>query len=143
MHSQFPGGHLLATGEVRWEAGRKPLFLPSEDFLKDPANLDVFEPDHLNGLDLRKGLVDQKDSKLLHHIGRLTGLLSLDLEDSDIGDVDLEDIKKLSHLSSLSVSRTNVTGAALARLPQLRQFAWLNFRACPGASALLVALNRQ
>jgi serine/threonine protein kinase len=138
---RLPGGQMVATGEVRWPASWLPVFRPSAAFLQDRDNLDVFHPDHLGGLDLSHGQPEQKDSRLMHHVGLLTGLRLLDLDDSDIGDADLEDIKKLPLLEGLSLNRTNITGAALSRLPRLRQLRWISFSECRGASDLLVALR--
>jgi serine/threonine protein kinase len=128
-------------GSVRWLSGRSPIFEPSSDFLEDMGNLDVFQPDHLGGLDLRLGRPDQKDSKLLRHIGRLAGLKFLELEDSEIGNGDLEEIKKLPLLKRLNVTRTGISGAALATLPQLRELNSISMRSCEGARDLLLALK--
>jgi hypothetical protein len=115
--------------------------VPSEAFLQDPSNLDVFQPDHLGGLDLKHGQPDEKDSKLIRHVGLLAGLWFLNLEESDIGDTDLEEVKKLPLLKYLNVNGTGISGAGLAKLPQLRQLKVISFRRCLGARDLLAALK--
>ena len=65
------------------------------------------------GLDLKHGQPDEKDSKLIRHVGLLAGLWFLNLEESDIGDTDLEEVKKLPLLKYLNVNGTGISGCLL------------------------------
>jgi eukaryotic-like serine/threonine-protein kinase len=138
---QFAEKLVTARGRVSWEASIRPTFRPTSEFLQNPDNLGIFQPNYLGGLDLSRCPREQKDSRLMRQIGRLTGLRVLNLTESDITDHDLNELKKLTHLQSLNLSSTNITGKALATLPQLKQLNNLRFNRCQGTSDLLAALK--
>jgi serine/threonine protein kinase len=138
----FPKGVIQARGDVTWERGQEGVaFQPSEQFLENPAYFDVFQPDHLNCLDLGHWRGCQQSDQLMRHVGKLTGLEVLSLDDTDISDNDLNELVNLRNLRCLSLNSTNVDGAALARLPQLRKLISLTFSGCRGANDLLAAMK--
>jgi serine/threonine protein kinase len=129
-----------ATGEVRLAA--PPYFKASETFLQNPTNFKVFEPNDLWGLDLQECIPDQQAGQIMQQVGRLTGLRILALDSNDgINDGALGAIEKLPKLEHLSINETKIGGAALAKLPNLRQIKILGFGKCRGASNLLKALK--
>jgi serine/threonine protein kinase len=128
-------------GKLILPTDKAPIFRPSKEFLQNPANFEKFALRDLKGLDLKDGLPNQKDSRMMRQIGRLTRLRTLDLTGSEINDHDLDELSKLTRLDWLSVNSTNITGAGLARLPRLKQLDWLRFSECIGAHELLIALK--
>jgi serine/threonine protein kinase len=139
--SLFSDRGVLATGEVTWLTDRPPCFWPNERFLQNPANLDVFQAQDISGLQLRECPTSQKNSKLIQHIGRLTGLRSLNLDKSKLDDTDLPVLYKLSKLNCLSLNQAGISAGALAKLPQLRNLISLSCSDCDDATDILASLR--
>ncbi|MGI9518765.1 MAG: hypothetical protein ACR2NP_17030 [Pirellulaceae bacterium] len=65
-------------------------------------------------------------SDIMPLVTRLSGLVDLDISESDIGNVDLLHLGNLSQLDALDVSGTRVTDDGLRALASLKSLAWLD-----------------
>ena len=131
-----------APGEITIKKSAFTTFRPSATFLQDPRNFALFQPNDLFSLNLRRSLPEERITQIMSQIGRLTGLVNLDLGSNNIEDAALETIGKLPNLRALNVQGTNITGSALSRLPTLLKLNSLNFAHCVGASDLLKVLKQ-
>jgi serine/threonine protein kinase len=136
-----PGLNVHAIGEVKWPSYMRPEFRPSEDFLKDPSNIDIFAPDHVVNLSMGKLDLQYRNADLMRHILGLTGSSFLTLENFLIDDKDLAGIEKLHHLIGINLIGSDITGKALGKIPQLQNLECITFSSCQGTGDLITALK--
>jgi len=143
---KFPPGLMLGTisfkdrsGEIRSVAAKGMIYLPADAslFLRISQSaassfaplLRKFSPDDFEGFsaDGKGGSIRflPNADDVVFYISNWTNLRSIRLADSDLTDEGLKRIGNFKKLVSLSVDRTQVTGAGVAALPQIKQLAEL------------------
>lgn len=92
----------LAQGAVEIPANQEVLLVVYPAWKRDLSPLDKLEPDDLQSLHLRAATIDDTQ---LTHIGRLTGLRTLDLRDTDVTEAGLIHLHELVNLRKLWLPR--------------------------------------
>jgi hypothetical protein len=113
---KFKIAPLDAKGKVEIPAGARVELIVDFDATHDLSPLKNLPPDALYKLTLKKLEIDDTQLKNLEN---LTGLVDLDLEETDVSDEGLRWFHKLNKLDRLKLRATLVTGKGLVHLKPL------------------------
>lgn len=108
-----------AQGSLSLPQNAKVYFAPNKTFTASQNLFRQLKPDDLDTLDLSKNLNVATATPSM--FDQLTGLRSLNLNDTAIGDATIPDLSKLSGLKSLKIDRTDITGDGLVKLEQINK----------------------
>ncbi|CAN5567375.1 hypothetical protein BH11CYA1_BH11CYA1_26950 [soil metagenome] len=94
------------------------LLMGSYQLAENMSALKTLKPNDLQILDMYRCEIEDKD---IENITGLTGLIGLQLDDTEIGDSSLKPISKLPNLNFLTLSSTQISGANLSQLSSLKK----------------------
>ena len=138
----FAGGRIAAEGIVHWPQEIPVEFNANNDFLSNPANLDIFPPGSVHLIDMSICLNDYKDRFLVKHLAKMYWLSGLNFGESELSDNDIKALNACDRLTGFDIKRSPVTGAGLAQAKWLPKLVYLQFCDCSNATALLKALKK-
>lgn len=125
-----------AVGEVHLPKGQMCYLTVSYDAAVDPSVFAKCLPNQIAVLNFDKLPITNAGLKNIEH---LTGLVGLELRDTDIGDAGLEHIAKVRSLECLDLDSTNITAVGVASLKPLNNMLTLSLARNPiGGSCLTV-----
>ncbi len=119
-HSQ----RLHARGDIAVGDGKVTLELAYQDDY-DLSALKTLPAEALYGMSFRKLAVSDRE---LANISHLTGLVDLDLSQTDVGNAGLLQLGKLIHLKKLNLDSTLVTAKGLSGIQSLKELEALNLQ---------------
>lgn len=114
-----------AIGDIVIPNGVPVVFEPSPEFCKTPEVFGRFQAHDLTGLRFPRECA--ANDATLRYIKGLTGLISLDIEGSEVTNEGIMAIKDLPNLVVLNCGDTAVKGDAVAKIKNLPNFAALTF----------------
>ncbi len=116
-------------------------FNANKYMIEHPSLIEGFRPNDLACFTVPSSPEDiAKVKDAVGPICKLTGLLRLDLQLSNVNDGDLAEIDKLTSLQELNVNFTDITGPALAKLKRLKELESISFNFNKGTHELVQAL---
>lgn len=107
-----------AQGTVPIRGDGLVMLTGSYQLAENMSVLKTLKPNDLQVLDMYRCEIEDKDSS---SIACLSGLIGLQLDDTEIGDSSLKTLSKLSNLVFLSLSSTQITGTTISQLAPLKQ----------------------
>jgi hypothetical protein len=129
----------VARGRVTFPAASKLRFHASAICVDRPMLLRRFRADDLQGIDITNN--ERATSETLIYIDHLTNLIQLSIYETEMNDDCLKTISHFAKLENFDFSNTNISGGAVAKLPQLMQLSELRMSGISEASILIKALT--
>lgn len=116
-------------------------FNANKYMIEHPDLFEGFRPNDLACLSIPSSPEDiAKAKNAMGQICKLSGLLRLDLQLSNVNDENIAEINNLPDLLELNINFTDITGAALAKLKRLKELELISFNFNKGTHHLVQAL---
>lgn len=116
-------------------------FNANKFMIEHPSLIEGFRPNDLACFTVPSSPEDiAKVKDAVGPICKLSGLIRLDLQLSNVNDEAISELNNLSRLEDLNVNFTDITGAALARLKRLKELHSISFNFNKGTHELVQAL---
>jgi serine/threonine protein kinase len=128
-----------AQGKKKFLRSQPLIFIPFVETCNTPALFKRFRKDDLYQLTLANN--DYVNSDFLPYIKHLTGLRTLNLNDTDVNDKGLEVIDSLTGLNGLRIDRTKISGQALAKSAVLQRLRYLMYKYGNDISVVIKAIE--